>query len=121
MFKNNRTLFLPTDSFDFQTVMEGVEVASVVGNHADGNHGTLVKLAPGVRLPLHHYTADLSGIVVAGRVSHPVPGREDSNAVLDAGSFFSFANGEPHETKNMGNEPSVFFIMQSQAWEFVMD
>lgn len=74
-----------------------------------------------MRVPLHHYTEALGGFVISGKVSHPVPGNESSEAALGPGAFFSFAAGEPHETNNEGEEPALFFIFQDHPWILEMD
>ena len=121
MQTTGKTAFVTSDNVSFNAIMDGLELGSVIGNFQESAHGTFVKLAPGMALPLHHYDAPVGGVVVKGKVSHPIPGNEASNAVLDAGSYFSFAKDEPHETKNMGDEEAVFFIFQEGPWKFAMD
>ncbi len=121
MKPSGSTQFLPSPQVPFEPVIEGVEVASVIGDHKSGPHGTFVRLAPGVRLPLHHYDQPLAGVVVAGNVAHPVPGNPDSQQTLGSGSFFSFAANEPHETNNVGDGFVLFFIFQEQPWVLAMD
>ena len=96
-------------------------MASVIGDRKGGPHGTLVRLGPGVRLPLHHYDQPLAGVVVAGNVAHPVSGNPDSQQTLGPGSVFSFAANEPHETNNVGDGVAVFFIVQERPWILAMD
>ena len=118
---SGRTQFLPSAQVHFESVMEGVEIASVIGDHKSGPHATFVRLAPGVRLPLHHYDEPLAGVTVAGTVAHPAPGYPDSRQTLGPGSFFSFAANEPHETNNVGDGFAVFFIVQEHPWVLAMD
>lgn len=121
MKPSGSTQFLPSPQVPFQPVIEGVEMASVIGDHKSGPHGTFVRLAPGVRLPLHHYDQHLAGVIVAGNVAHPVPGNPDSRQTLGPGSLFSFAANERHETNNMGDGFAVFFIFQEHPWVLAMD
>ena len=121
MKPSGRTQFLPSPHVPFEPVTDGVEVASVIGDHKSGAHGTFVRLAPGTRLPLHHYDQALAGVVVAGKLTHPVPGNPDSQQTLGPGSLFSFAANEPHETNNMGEGFALFFIFQEHPWVLAMD
>ena len=121
MKPSGSTQFLPSPQVPFEPVIEGVEVASVIGDHKSGPHGTFVRLAPGVRLPLHHYDQPLAGVVVAGNLAHPVPGNPDSQQTLGPGSLFSFAANEPHETNNVGDGFALFFIFQEHPWVLAMD
>ncbi|EPR14817.1 MULTISPECIES: cupin domain-containing protein [Pseudomonadota] len=116
------TVFTKLDSRTFLPAMEGVGAAPVVGDFTKGAHGTLIRLDAGVRLPLHHYTAPLTGIVISGAVAHPVPGNAKTNDTLGPGDVFSFAKDEPHETNNMSDdEPALFFIFQDSPWVFELD
>lgn len=121
MKPTNNTTFIPTPDVTFEHVMEGVEMASLIGDHKTSAHGTLIRLAPGVKLPLHHYTQPLAGVVLQGKVAHPIPGNAASQSILESGAFFSFAAGEPHETNNEGDGHALFFIFQDQPWRFEMD
>ncbi len=121
MKPSGSTQFLPSLQVPFEPVIEGVEVASVIGDYKSGSHGTFVRLAPGVRLPLHHYDQPLAGVVVAGNVAHPAPDNPDSRQKLGPGSFFSFAANEPHETNNVGDGFTLFFIFQEHPWVLAMD
>jgi quercetin dioxygenase-like cupin family protein len=121
MKPSGRTQFLPSSQVPFEPVTDGVEVASVIGDHKSGPHGTFVRLAPGTRLPLHHYDQALAGVVVAGNLTHPVPGHPDSQQTLGPGSLFSFAANEPHETNNVGEGFALFFIFQEHPWVLAMD
>ena len=121
MKPSGSTQFLPSAQVRFEPVIEGVEMASVIGDRTGGPHGTLVRLAPGVRLRLHHYDQPLAGVVVAGNVAHPVSGNPDSQQTLGPGSLFSFAANEPHETNNVGDGFALFFIFQEHPWRLAMD
>ena len=121
MKPSGRTQFLPSAQVRFEPVIEGVEMASVIGDRTGGPHGTLVRLAPGVRLPLHHYDQALAGVVVTGSVAHPMLGNPGSQQTLGPGGFFSFAANEPHETNNVGDGVAVFFIFQEHPWVLAMD
>jgi len=116
------TDFIQVEDRDFATAMEGLSVAPVAGDFTAGPHGTLVRLAPGTRIPLHHYDAPLTGVVIEGSVAHPVPGNPVSKHPLGPGDTFSFAANEPHETNNLsGTEWALFFIFQDAAWVFELD
>jgi hypothetical protein len=62
MKPSGSTRFLPSPQVPFEPVIEGVEMARVIGDRKSGPHGTLVRLAPGVPLPLHHYDQPLAGV-----------------------------------------------------------
>jgi hypothetical protein len=74
MKPSGKTPFMPNSDITFNRVIDGVEVASVVADHATGGHGTFVRFAPGVKLPMNHCDEALGGLLVRGKVSHPVPG-----------------------------------------------
>jgi hypothetical protein len=67
MKPSGSTQFLPSPQVPFEPVIEGVEVASVIGDRKSGPHGTFVRLAPGLRLPLHDYDQPLAGVSAASR------------------------------------------------------
>ena len=88
MKPSGSTQFLSSAQVRFEPVIEGVEMASVIGDRKGGPHGTLVRLAPGVRLPLHHYDQPLAGVVVTGSLVHPVQGNPGSEQTLGPGRLF---------------------------------
>jgi quercetin dioxygenase-like cupin family protein len=106
---------------EFQTLMPGVAVASAVGHFARGAHGSFVRLDHGVRLPLHHYSGAVTGVVVEGEVSQRVPGDAGSARPLGAGASFAFGPGAPHETHNEGDGTALVFIFQQTPWDVVLD
>ena len=113
--------FVPAHERVFTTIMDGVAMSRVYGDYQTTAHGTFVRLDPGFRMPLHHYTKALTGIVISGHITVPIPGNSDSEQVLGPGSVFSFAANAPHETNNEGLDPAVFYIFQDFAWQAVMD
>lgn len=121
MQTTGKTDFITAENVVFHKIIDGLEMGSIIGNFQETAHGTFVKLATGVRVPLHHYDAPVGGVVIKGKVAHPVPGNEISNAILEPGAYFSFSEGEPHETNNMGDEEALFFIFQEGPWKITMD
>jgi hypothetical protein len=94
----------------------GVQVAAVAGDPTKGASKFFVKLPSGFSVPLHHHTADHSGVLVSGTMVFGVDGQEQT---LPAGSYISYTGKKQHTTKCTDAAGCLLFLDAHSKWDVV--
>jgi len=93
----------------------GVQVAAVHGDPEKGPAKFFVKLPTGFDVPLHHHTADHSGVVISGTVVW----NDGQDHSMPAGSYWSFTGKKQHTTKCPDPAGCLIFIDAHGKWDVV--
>jgi len=90
--------------------------APAYGDLANGPHGTFIKMPAGYVSPTHTHSEDYWAVVVSGVMVNKKP--DGSDIPLAAGSYFFQKGGEPHVTKCISPNESIFFISQNGRFDY---
>lgn len=93
----------------------GVQVAAVHGDPNKGAAKFFVKLPSGFDVPLHHHTADHSGVVISGTVVW----NDGQDHTLGPGSYWAFTGKKQHTTKCPDPSGCLIFIDAHGKWDVV--
>jgi quercetin dioxygenase-like cupin family protein len=95
-------------------VGDGVELGPVEGNPQTGAHASWVRLAPGAKLPNHHYSNAIRGVVLSGKLTGTIRSGTQDIATPSAtpGTMFVFPAKLIHSTACESTDPCVFQISQ---------
>jgi len=99
----------------------GVDFRAVVGNFgvADGTqHGTLVRVQPGMGIPPHFHSLEARGFVLFGDVEVPVPFNQTNPTSLQPGGYFSVPAMAVHEMNCASTTACVFYLRQDGNFDF---
>jgi quercetin dioxygenase-like cupin family protein len=94
----------------------GVQMATVAGDPTKGAGKFFVKLPPGFSVPLHHHTADHSGVVVSGTLVQNIDGQDFS---LTPGSYLAYTGKKQHTTKCTDPAGCIVFVDTHGKWDVV--
>lgn len=83
-----------------------------------GAHSNYVKLPALFTSPPHVHTEDYYAVVVSGVVANGLEGSED--IPLPPGSYWFQKGNEKHVTKCLSSTECVFFVTQSEKFDFLM-
>jgi len=89
------------------------------GDLAHGAHGTFIKMPAGFVSKVHIHTGDYWGVVISGVAVNGKPGTKD--IALPVGSYWFQKGGESHVTKCISPNECIFFINQSDKFDYVVD
>jgi len=108
---------VPAGDLKWQAVPDtsGVQLAPVHGDPAKGASKFFVKLPSTFDAPLHHHTADHSGVVISGTVLF----NDGSDHTLGPGSYWSFTGKKQHTTKCTDPAGCLIFIDAHGKWDVV--
>jgi len=99
----------------------GVDFRAVVGNFGvqDGTqHGTLVRVQPGMGIPPHFHTLEARGFVLLGDVEVPVPFNQTNPTTLLPGGYFSVPAMAVHEMNCASATECIFYLRQDGDFDF---
>ena len=89
------------------------------GDLAHGAHGTFIKMPAGFVSKVHTHTEGYWGVVISGVAVNGIPGSKD--IPLPVGSYWFQKGGESHVTKCISPNECIFFINQSDKFDYVVD
>src|SRR5262249_9097885 len=81
-----------------------------------GRTAHLSKCRPGYVSPTHTHTEDYWAVVVSGVMVNKKPDGPD--VPLPVGSYFFQKGGEPHVTKCISPNESIFFVNQAGKFDY---
>jgi len=99
----------------------GVDFRAVFGNfgEADGTqHGTLVRVQPGMGIPPHFHSLEARGFVLRGDVEIPVPFNQTNPTSMLPGGYFSVPAMAVHEMNCVSTEECIFYLRQDGDFDF---
>ncbi|MFT7581256.1 MAG: quercetin dioxygenase-like cupin family protein [Myxococcota bacterium] len=95
-----------------------VEMATVFGDRATGNHATVGVFGAGFDSGPHTHSQAYHGVVVQGRMTNPF-GTEGSPREMGPGSYWFVPAGEQHATRCVStDEPCVFYFHADDGFDF---
>jgi len=110
------------DSTRFVDVgVPGVDFRAVVGDFSvqDGTqHGTLVRVQPGMGIPPHFHTLEARGFVLLGDVEVPVPFNQTNPIAIQPGGYFSVPALAEHEMNCASDTVCIFYLRQDGDFDF---
>jgi len=122
MKAKNSSVSTPVTELEYSPtgISDGVHgelcAAPAYGDLAHGPHGTFIKMPAGYVSPTHTHTEDYWAVVVLGVMVNKKP--NGSDIPLPAGSYFFQKGGEPHITKCISPNESIFFINQAGKFDY---
>lgn len=120
-FAQETPVFSPADQVLFEDIIPGVVgFATVIGDRANGAHGTFVHIPVGQATPLHTHGAGYHAVIIQGIFENPIPGNSESEVELTPGShYFVPANAE-HISRCAVDSPTdcLTFFFQDTAFDF---
>lgn len=113
---------IPTDRIVFgptgvKTEVGELKAGPAYGHLATGKHGTFVRMPAHFVSPLHTHTGDYYGVVIEGVGVNTQPGKDDVK--LPVGSYWFQRGKEKHVTKCVSDTDCLFFIVQSEKFDYV--
>jgi len=99
----------------------GVDFRAVVGDFGvpDGTqHGTLVRVQPGMGIPPHFHTLQARGYVLLGDVEVPVPFNQTNPTTLLPGGYFVVPAMAVHEMNCASETTCIFYLRQDGDFDF---
>lgn len=97
----------------------GPEAAAISGDFSSGQHITYIKFNAGMKTPVHTHSHDYVGLVISGTTRHWVAGKEKTQKLLPAGSYWSIPANVEHVSECLDGNDCVMAIFQSQAFDFL--
>jgi hypothetical protein len=109
--------FAPAGDLKWKDVPDspGVQLAAVHGDPAKGASRFFVKLPSTFNTPLHHHTADHSGVVISGTIVF----NDGQDHTLPAGSYWTFTGKKQHTTKCTDAAGCTLYIDAHGKWDVV--
>ena len=92
---------------------DGVHVFPFLGSPRAGAFSAIIRMPPGLSLPLHAHKSGFSGVVLSDGFVHAAS--KDKSKVLTKGSTFYQPGGEPHIDACQGDEPCYFLAFFDEA------
>lgn len=105
-------------SLKWKDLGNGVAAATVSGDMQGGASRFYLKYPAGLVTPVHHHDADHAVVVLSGRVTLTVDGKDHK---LGPGDYFTLTGKAPHAAKVDGKEEAVMFIQADGPWNVVME
>lgn len=113
---------IPADKIGFgptgvKTEVGELKAGPAYGNLATGKHGTFVRMPAHFVSPLHTHTGDYYGVVLQGVGMNSQGDKNDVQ--LPVGSYWFQRGKEKHITKCVSDTDCLFFIVQSEKFDYV--
>jgi hypothetical protein len=100
-----------------KTEVGELKAGPAYGNFATGKHGTFVRMPAHFVSPLHTHTGDYYGVVIQGVAVNEQDGKNDVK--LPVGSYWFQRGKERHVTKCVSDIDCLFFIVQSEKFDYL--
>ena len=115
------SLSLPRQNLNFvPSGIDPIMVAPAMGDMSKpGLHGNYIRIPGKFTSPSHIHSEDYFAVVLAGTTANGIPGAAD--IALEPGSYWFQKGKELHVTKCLSEEPCTFFVVQSGAFDFLMN
>lgn len=103
----------------FATGIGPMMAAPAWGDLQKGPHSTFVKLPGGYQGEVHTHTNDYYSVVITGVVVNKLPNGKE--VPLPPGSYWYQKGGEQHITNCISANECVFFVTQSNKFDYAPD
>jgi hypothetical protein len=110
--------YLPSDQVPWMDEgVPGVQLASLWGDRAKQEAGTLLRTPAGFRSGLHWHTADYWAVVVEGVWEHWVPSTGEGEGIrLETGAHRTQVKDQPHADACVSDLPCVIFLFNKAPY-----
>ncbi|SDY59805.1 hypothetical protein SAMN05444004_10297 [Jannaschia faecimaris] len=99
---------------------EGVAFAPLQGDRFAGPYQAMVRLPAGTVSPMHVKSANMFGVMIAGRMTHVAEGSSTAEPqIIGPGSFYAIPADLPHISACVSIVPCVAYLYQDAAFDFV--
>lgn len=112
--------YLPADKLPWYQESPGVPVklASLWGDRAKGEAGTLLNVPAGFKSGLHNHTADYWAVVVEGKWEHWVPSTGEGKGItLTQGAHWTQKADQWHEDACVSSTPCTIFLFNKEPYK----
>ena len=113
---SDESIHIPHEELEWADIAPFVQMSSVKGDMNKGEHGTIGKMKPGMKTPVHTHSSDYHGVVISGTMTHQFTG-EDEAPKLGAGSYWYTPAGKAHFTTCYPEAPCIFYIHSDEKFD----
>jgi len=103
----------------YEVTPEGVAFAPLIGQRFHGAYMAIVRLPAGLVSPAHTKSANMFGVVIAGKMTHSaINNKAITPIILPVGSFYKIPKNLPHVSKCVSDIECVTFLYQDGKFDF---
>jgi quercetin dioxygenase-like cupin family protein len=115
-FSSEEPAAVPHEELEWVEVAPFVHMSTVNGDMDKGKHGTMGKMKPGMKTPVHTHSAAYHGVVISGTMTHQF-GDEKDPPKLTAGSYWYVPAGKEHFTTCYPEAPCIFYFHSDEKFD----
>ena len=115
-FSSDEPAAVPHSELEWVEIAPFVHMSKVNGDMNEGKHGTMGKMKPGMKTPMHTHSAAYHGVVVSGTMTHQF-GDEKDPPKLTAGSYWYVPAGAEHFTTCYPDTPCIFYFHSDEKFD----
>lgn len=107
---------VPHEELEWVEIAPFVSMSKVNGDMEKGKHGTMGKMEPGMKTPVHTHSSAYHGVVISGTMTHQF-GDEKNPPKLTAGSYWYVPAGKEHFTTCYPDAPCIFYFHSDEKFD----